>query len=87
MKIEKFLDWIQKNLLNYPNIDFKTVKMFIDKFYCCLSKREQDRYNISIQMIREYTSKQLNLEGFIEAENIKHLETELFKLKESETKS
>ena len=81
MKIQKFLDWIQQNLLTYPDIHLATVKMIIDKFNCYLSKSEKDRYWLSIQMIREYTNKQISLTNFVNDVKAENLKTELENLK------
>lgn len=82
MKIEKFLNWIQERLLNYPDISFTTVKMFIDKFFNCLSEKERFRYVNSIQMIKEYTSKQISIDTIILDSKIRNLDNELNGLKE-----
>jgi len=81
VKIERFLNSVQKELLNYPDINFPTLKLFIDKFTNCLSKNEQKRWNISIQMISEITLKQITIDSFIFKENKKKLAKELAKLK------
>lgn len=81
MKIEKFLIWIQDKMLNYPDIDFKTIKMFIDKFHCYMSKKEKERWSTMIQMIKEFTSKQISIDSFVHNEKIKHLYNELNELK------
>jgi len=65
VKIERFLNWIQDNLLNYPDIDFKTVKMFVQKFNECLSIKERERWSLSIQLINEFSSKQISLDESI----------------------
>lgn len=81
MKIEKFLNWIQDKLLNYPDISFFTVKMFIDRFFRCLSKREQERYSLQIQMIREYTLKQISIDSFVKDIVIENLIDDLNNIK------
>lgn len=58
MKIEKFLNYIQDKLLNYTDIDFKTVKLIINKFNECLSKKEQERCSLQIQIIKEFFLKE-----------------------------
>jgi len=65
MKLEKFLKWIQFNLLNYPDISFKTVKMFMDKFEKCLSNKERIRWATQIQIIREFSLIQISLDTFV----------------------
>jgi len=81
MKIERFLIWIQEKMLNYPDIDAKTLKMFIQEFNKCLSKNERERWWILIQTINEITSKQITIESFILQDNIKKLDDQLNKLK------
>jgi len=81
MKIQKFLDWIQQNLLTYPDIDLSTVKRIMDKFGMCLSKSERDRYWLSLEMIKEFTSKQISLTTFSENAKAENLKTELERLK------
>ena len=82
MKIEKFLNWILNKMLNYPDINFCTVKIFIDKFNTCLSKRERERWCLSIQMIKEFTSKQITIDTFVNNAKVKILSKELEKIKE-----
>ena len=82
MKIQRFLEWIQDQMLTYPDIDFKTVKMFIDKFYNCLSNIEKKRWNISIQMIREFSLKQLSINETVNKIKTKNLEHQLNNIKE-----
>lgn len=84
MKIEKFLNWILDKMLNYPDISFCTVKIFIDKFNSCLSKRERERWILPIQMIKEFTSKQITIDSFVQDIKIENLSNELNNLKESE---
>jgi len=84
MKIEKFLKWIQDKLLNYPDISFITVKMFSDKFYSCLSNKEKERHSLQIQMIREYTSKQLSVDSFVKKIVIENLTEQLNNMKEND---
>lgn len=81
MKIERFLNWILEKLVNYPDIDFKTVKMFVDKFECYLSKTEKARYRITLQLIREFTSKQISLDSFVSQQITENLETQLNNIK------
>ena len=81
MKIEKFLIWIQKKMLNYPDISFKTVKIFIDKFQDCLSNVQKERFSLQIQIIKEFSLQQISLDSFVHNEKIKILDMELNKLK------
>lgn len=81
MKIERFLTWIQEKMLNYPNIDFTTIKMFINEFNKCLSKNERERWSLTIQMINELTSKQLTINEIIYREKTKQLDNQLIELK------
>ena len=81
MKLEKFFKWIQFNLVNYPDISFKTVKMFIDKFYDCLSKKEKERWKLQYQIISEFSLKQISLDSFVSKDKIIKLDNELNNLK------
>ena len=82
MKIERFLDWIQDNLLNYPDIDFATVKMFTDRFSSCLSPLEREKHRLRLQMIDNMTSTQITLDRIVQREKTNILGKELTKLKE-----
>jgi len=55
MKIEKFINWIQSDVFNNPNICFEMIKMIIDEFEQCLSKKEKIRWNKDIEVIREFS--------------------------------
>lgn len=81
MKIEKFLNWIQDKLLNYPDLDFKAIKMFVDKFYYFLSKKEKERWLLKYQLISEFSSKQISLESFVHNSKVDNLENDLNNLK------
>ena len=84
MKIEKFLVWITNKMLNYPDISFKTVKIFIDKFQDCLSNVQKERFSLQIQIIKEFSLKQISLDCFVHNEKIKLLDNELNNLKEND---
>ena len=86
MKIERFLKWIQEQMLNYSDINFTTVKIFIDKFYACLSNNEKIRWHTEILMIREFTSKQLSIDETVHIAKTKNLEHRLIKIKQNEVK-
>jgi len=81
MKIEKFLYWIQNQLINYPDININTVKMFTDKFYYCLSKKEKEKFKLQYQVISEISLKQISLDSFILDSKINQLENELTEVK------
>ena len=84
MKIEKFLKWIQDKLLNYPDISISTVKMFVDKFYSCLSESERKRKPIKliIQIITELTLKQITIDSFVKEIVIENLTEQLNNIKD-----
>lgn len=86
MKIERFLKWIQDQMLNYPDISFKTLKMFMDKFYDCLSTKEKTRWSVEIDMIREFTLKQLTINETVHRIKTKNLEYQLTNIKNNEAK-
>jgi len=81
MKIEKFLKWIQFSLMNYPDISFKTVKIFIDYFYRCLSEVEQIKWILQYKIISELSLKQISLDSFIHNSKVDTLENELNEVK------
>lgn len=81
MKIEKFLKTVQHKLLNYPDINLITLKLFIQEFYNCLSKKEQIRFMTDCQIINELTSKQLSLDSIVNNIKNNNLEIELNNLK------
>lgn len=81
LKIQKFLIWIQDNLLNYPDISVITVKMFIDKFNACLSQRERENNKLVLQIISELSLKQISIDTTINNINYDKLQKEYNKLK------
>lgn len=86
MKIERFLTCVQEKLLNYPDIHFPTIKLFMDKFKDCLSKNEVQRWGLSLQLISEITLRQITIDYFVAESNIKELDKDLTKLKKSDKK-
>lgn len=88
MKIERFLKWIQDKLLNYPDISINTVKMFVDKFYSCLSENERERKSIKliIQIITELTLKQITIDSFVKEIVIENLTEQLNNIKDDNDK-
>ncbi len=84
MKLEKFLTWIQDKLLNYPDISFPTVKLFIQEFYNCLSEKEKERYIINYRMISEFTLKQITLDYYVKETVIDNLINELNNVKKDD---
>jgi len=86
MKIEKFLNKIQKDLLHSPDIHLRTVKRFIQYFECCLSKKEMERWKITIQMISEFTLKQISLDTCVNNSIRENLEVDLHNLKNKSIK-
>lgn len=68
-------------MLYHPNLDFNTVKMFIDEFINCLSKNEYQRYKLQVQMINIFTNKQISLDKFLLNDNIKNYNKELREIK------
>jgi len=81
MKIEKFLKYIQHTLLNYPDINLITVKLFIQEFYKCLSDKEKIRYKTEYQIINELFLKQMPIDTIVNNIKTNNLETELNNLK------
>lgn len=81
MKIERFLNWILDKLLNYPDIDFKTVKMFTQKFKSCLSKREYERWSIIVELIEEFSLQQITIDHSVNNIKTDNLEIELNNIK------
>ena len=81
MKIEKFLKYILHTLLNYPDISFLTVKLFIQKFYECLSDKEQIRYIDNCQLISEFSLKQISIDTIVNQSKVENFEITLNNLK------
>lgn len=81
MRTEGFLKWILDKMLNYPEIHFKTVKMFIDKFEFYLSDKEKKRFQLTLQLIREFSSKQISLDDFVDKAILHNLTDNLNKIK------
>lgn len=81
MKIEKFLNCVQSKLLYHADIDFPTLKLFLDKFVKHLSKREYTRWQITIEIIMEFTSKQISIDKFVSDAITESLEIEINNLK------
>ena len=84
MKIETFLIWIQDKMLNYPDLDFKTLKIFIDKFHKCLSEKERIRWYLLVQTIKEFTSKQISLDVIVQNVIAENLSNELDKIQKND---
>ena len=84
MKFERFLNWIKDQMLNYPNISFKTVKMFMNEFNNCLSFQEKMRLKLEIQIINEFVLKQLTIDETVNIIKTKNLEHQLIKIKKNE---
>jgi len=81
MKIEKFLKYIQHTLLNYPDISFLTVKLFIQKFQECLSNKEKIRYMDNCQIISEFSLKQISIDTIVNQSKVENFEITLNNLK------
>ena len=81
MKIEKFLKYIQNKLLNYPDISFITIKLFIQEFYECLSNKEQIRYMTDCQLISEFSLKQISIDTIVNQSKVENFEITLNNLK------
>lgn len=84
MKIEKFLLLIENNLLNYPDIDLNTIKLYMNMFGKCLSKTERMKFTLYLQVINDIVSKQISLTSFVNEHKTKELESELNILKKGE---
>lgn len=84
MKIQRFLIWIQEQLLNYPDISLKTVKMFLDGFYGCLSAKEIETNRNNLQIISELTLKQISLDTVVNNCKYDNLESQLNNLKKDD---
>jgi len=76
VKFQKFINWIKFQLLNDPDVDFKTVKKFVDKFIESLSDIEYEKYKTDIRMIESITSKQITIDSFVKNITINKLEEE-----------
>jgi len=84
MKFEKFLNWIQDKLLNYPDISLPTVKLFIQEFFNCLSDKEKERCTLQISIINEFTLKQITIDSFVKDVIIDNLDDLLNEIKKDD---
>lgn len=84
MKIERFLKWIQDKLLNYPDISYITTKIFIDKFYSCLSDKEKERHRLQLQTIKEFSLKQISIDSFVKDIVVENLTEQLNNIKDDD---
>lgn len=81
MKIQKFLENIQIELLNRPNIDLNTLRLIFYEFQDCLSDKEQKRWNNDLNLILELSTKQISLDILANKLKNKSLESELNNIK------
>jgi len=81
VKIEKFLTCVLTELAYYPDINLRTLKIMMDKFRKCLSKREKERWQLSLDMINLLTTKQKSIIEINNDIKTSNLETDLIKLK------
>lgn len=81
MKIQKFLENIQIELLNRPNIDLNTLKLIFYEFQNCLSNKELNRWNKDLNLILELSTKQISLDLLANQLKNKKLESELNKIR------
>ena len=77
MKIQKFLENIQYQLLNRPNINLDTLKLIFNELKNCLSDKELKRWNKDITLILELSTKQISLDILANKLKNKQLESEL----------
>ena len=57
------------------------IKIFTDKFYYFLSKKERKKWSLEYKVINELTSKQISLDFFVHNIKVDNLENELNNLK------
>lgn len=77
MKLLRFLDCVQDNLLNRPEVHIPTLKLFISKFMKCLSKNELQRNQLQLQMIMEFSKRQTTIDELTQNITLNELESEL----------
>ena len=77
MKLQRFLDCVQTELLNRPEVHIPTLKLFISKFNKCLSKNERERNELQIQMIMEFTKRQTTIDELTQQITLDELQAQL----------
>jgi hypothetical protein len=58
MKIQRFLEAMLRYVQLEPDINLKTLKQIISMFKATLSKKEKERWSLSINLILSYNNKQ-----------------------------
>lgn len=81
MKIQKFLDNIEKNMVHNPSVDITTLKLFIQSFQSCLSGKELKRWATSLRIINNYSTQQITLKEIVNKEKTKNLSKQLKQIK------
>jgi len=86
MKFHKFFKEIHRLALYDKSIDNKTLKIFMNTFYSCLSPNEIIFTKLLYDTIDNFTMKQETIDTFIDNIKVKELENTLNELKYSQPK-
>lgn len=70
-------------MLNTPDIDLRTIKLFIQEFSNCLTVPEREKHSILIEMINEFTLIQMTVKNCVNQIKTDNLVEELEKLKKN----
>ncbi len=62
MKIQRFLEAMLRYVQLEPDISLKTLKQIIAMFKATLSRKELDRWSLSVDLILSYTTKQESIQ-------------------------
>jgi len=80
MRFEAYFNWVQKQMVHHPKLDFYTVKFLFDKLRCYLSPTEKAKYGFMIDMITTITEKQLKIDDVMLQLEIEKMDKDLNKL-------
>ncbi|MFX0069880.1 MAG: hypothetical protein ACFFAO_02210 [Candidatus Hermodarchaeota archaeon] len=83
MKFKKFLGIIKDLIMEYPDIDLKTLKLVIEKFYQSLSNREKEMYVNDYKTILDKNTVQKTMNQILFEINVKKLQTDIDFFKKS----
>lgn len=83
MKFKRFIKMINEIISFHSNVDLKTLKIVVEKFYNCLSDKEREKYAMDYHLIMNNHSFQKTLMQTMKDNKIKQCENELNLLKKS----
>lgn len=83
MKMQKFLNDIQYKLLNRADIQFNTVKEFIELLSKNMSRKEKEKHYTQISMILAISTRQLRIDDMAKIIKIEQYEKEFDQIKKN----